>query len=48
MPVYRKRDNRVGYETHALSIESIFDKIKKEEERDNLVDVIIRVKKYIV
>lgn len=48
MLIYRKRDNRVGYETRVSSIDSIFAEIKKEEERGNLVDVIIRVKKYIV
>lgn len=47
MPIYRKRDNRVGFETHTSNIESVIKEIAKEEDRKNLVDVIIRVKKYI-
>lgn len=47
MPVYKKRDNKVSFETHVSSIESIIAEIKKEEAIGNLVDVVIRVKKYI-
>ncbi|MCY7179563.1 hypothetical protein MK559_11265 [Streptococcus gallolyticus subsp. gallolyticus] len=47
MLIYRKRDNRVGFETHTTNISSIYAEIEKENRRDNLVDVIIRVKKYV-
>lgn len=47
MPVYRKRDCKIGFEIHTVNIDSIYAEIEKEEDRDNLIDVIIRVKKYI-
>lgn len=47
MIVYRKRDSKVGFETHTTEINSIYKEIEKEEARGNLVDVIIRVKWYI-
>ncbi|MGT2958846.1 hypothetical protein [Streptococcus bovimastitidis] len=45
--VYRKRDRKVGFETHTNDISRVYDEIIKERDRNNLVDVVIRVKKYI-
>lgn len=47
MLIYKKRDCKVGFEIRTANINSIYAEIEKEEDRDNLVDVIIRVKKYI-